>query len=408
MAHYTNERIRIVNSHESPAIPGGGEHPPSWRHPKIIDAFSPLDTTDANNQAQKYFEISQLWDQGVRTFARSIQNSIAQAWSGAAAEASKQSIQEYTKKAEELTPALTELSARVNEAAAAITRTKNELPDPVVITWTSWLWPPNRFELQREQSQEEQAAQAAMDTHYVKPFQGIDSSIPVLPTPVSPTSSPDITVPPGGFGGGSGDGSGSGNPSSNGPGGGDQPGSPSGQEEQPQPGEETEPADQQDDSSTNQSSQGDDSTDPSSQDPASTDPASTNPAGTNPSDPGRTVPSGSNPSSPGSGSPGSPGSGSPGSPGSAATPQPGRSIPGVPGSAVVPGQSAPAAAAAAGGAMRGMGGMGMAGAPGARGGGQDDDTHQIPDYLVTQENTDELLGELPPTVPGGVIGGDAG
>ncbi|SLJ82548.1 Uncharacterised protein [Mycobacteroides abscessus subsp. abscessus] len=58
--------------------------------------------------------------------------------------------------------------------------------------------------------------------------------------------------------------------------------------------------------------------------------------------------------------------------------------------------------------MRGMGGMGMAGAPGARGGGQDDDTHQIPDYLVTQENTDELLGELPPTVPGGVIGGDAG
>ncbi|MBF6068724.1 hypothetical protein [Nocardia farcinica] len=397
-----------MTGYESARIPNGGENPESWEHPKIKEAFEPLGATEAYSQAQQYWQVRQLWDQGVRTFARSIQNSISQAWTGAAAEESKRSIQEYTAKAEELTPTLEEMYTRVRDAADAIIATKKALPDPVVITWTSWLWPPNRWELQREQSQEEQAARAAMQTHYVQPFSEIDAKIPVLPTPVSPTSSPDITVPPGGFGGGSGSSDGSGNPSSNGPGGGDQPGSPSGQEEQPQPGEETEPADQQDDSSTNQSSQGDDSTEPSSQDPASTDPASTNPAGTNPSDPGRTVPSGSNPSSPGSGSPGSPGSGSPGSPGSAATPQPGRSIPGVPGSAVVPGQSAPAAAAAAGGAMRGMGGMGMAGAPGARGGGQDDDTHQIPDYLVTQENTDELLGELPPTVPGGVIGGDAG
>ena len=47
-------------------------------------------------------------------------------------------------------------------------------------------------------------------------------------------------------------------------------------------------------------------------------------------------------------------------------------------------------------------------APGAGRGqqGADDDKHETPDYLVNAENTDELLGELPPTIPGGVLGAD--
>jgi len=47
------------------------------------------------------------------------------------------------------------------------------------------------------------------------------------------------------------------------------------------------------------------------------------------------------------------------------------------------------------------------GAPGARGGGKDEESSRAtPDYLITQENTDELLGEAPRALPGGVIGGD--
>ncbi|WP_040797124.1 WXG100 family type VII secretion target [Nocardia higoensis] len=391
-----------MSGHETPAIPGGGEYPPSWEHSEIVDAFEPLTPTDADKQAQHYFEVSELWDEGLRTFARSIQTSIAQAWSGPAAERSKESIQKYVTDAEKLTPVLNELSTRVTEAASAITQTKNALPDPVVITWTSWLWPPNRWDLQREQTEEEQAARDAMNNYYVQPFKAIDSSIPVLPTPVSPTSSPDITVPPGGFrtgdGGGSGDGSGGGAPS---------PGNPGGTtSEGDEPGDQEQSGEQQPEGESNPSGNADDSsTTPSSHDPAGTDPAGTTPASSTPSDPDRTVPSGSGPSSPGAGSPTSPGSGSPGSPGSS-TPQPGRSIAGGgTGTPTTPGTSSTAAAASAGGAGRsGMGGM--AGSPGSRGGGQDDESHKIPDYLITQQNTDELLGEVPPAVPGGVIGGE--
>lgn len=52
-----------------------------------------------------------------------------------------------------------------------------------------------------------------------------------------------------------------------------------------------------------------------------------------------------------------------------------------------------------------MGGMPMGGGAGQRGGGKDEESNRsTPDYLINQENTDELLGEAPRTIPGGVIG----
>jgi hypothetical protein len=44
--------------------------------------------------------------------------------------------------------------------------------------------------------------------------------------------------------------------------------------------------------------------------------------------------------------------------------------------------------------------------PQGRGNGEEESTHGIPEYLINQANTDELIGEVPKTVPGGVIGGD--
>lgn len=43
-----------MNGYEPTQIPGGGEHTDSWEHPDIKDAFDPLNTTDAINQAEKY------------------------------------------------------------------------------------------------------------------------------------------------------------------------------------------------------------------------------------------------------------------------------------------------------------------------------------------------------------------
>jgi hypothetical protein len=52
-----------------------------------------------------------------------------------------------------------------------------------------------------------------------------------------------------------------------------------------------------------------------------------------------------------------------------------------------------------------MGGIGGVGA-GGKGKSEDEKEHQLPEWLRTMENTDELLGPQPRTVPGGVIGGN--
>ncbi|TQM31836.1 hypothetical protein [Nocardia bhagyanarayanae] len=382
-----------MSGYEGTRIPIGGEHPDRWEHPDINNAFEPLDTTEAVNQAQKYWQVHQLWDQGLQTFARSIQNSISQAWSGPAAEQAKLRIDGYAKDAEKLTPAIAEMYSRVRDAAASIVKTKNALPDPVIVTWTSWAWPPHRWDLQREQSQQAQEARAVMGTHYVTPFSEADGKIPVLPTPITPTSSLDISPPPpGGYlnGPGPGPGGPGPGPGSGVPGDTDGDGVPDTPVEEPTE-EETPEDTTTDDTSTNSTS--------TTTTPTTQTPTSTTPAGLNPTDPNRTVPSGL-PSGPGS--PGGPGPGTPGVP---TPPGMGRSIQGVP---TTPGTQSPVGglAAASNGNTRGMAGMPGMGAPGARGGGKDDEEHKLPEYLVTQENTDELLGEIPKTIPGGVIGGD--
>ncbi|MGW5920069.1 hypothetical protein ACWFPY_13810 [Nocardia fluminea] len=143
----------------------------------------------------------------------------------------------------------------------------------------------------------------------------------------------------------------------------------------------------------------DDSTTAESTTPESTEPGSTTPASTTPSS---TVPGSGSPS----GSPGGAGSPGGGSPGGAGTPGAG-----TPGGAVA---GSPTSTGAAGGRGTGAGTAGRSGMPGmmspgaGKGGGKDDEsTKEIPDYLITQENGDELTGldTLPKMVPP-VIGAD--
>ncbi|MEV0357805.1 hypothetical protein AB0H71_17280 [Nocardia sp. NPDC050697] len=412
-----------MNGYEQPRIPGGGEQTDSWEHPDIKNAFDPLDTTEAVEQAQKYWEVHQLWEQGLATFARSIQNSIAQAWSGPAADKARDAIANYAADAQQLSPALAEMYTRVRDAATAIVDTKNAIPEPVEVSWTSWAWPPHRWDLQREQSEAAQVARTEMRQRYVEPFGQVDGQIPVLPTPIGPTVSPDIAVPPpGGYvatdsgedSPGSGSGVGSGAPGTGSPGAEESEKSEDGGEGAPEGSEEPQDgAEQQDGSETtsagtapstaNQQSTSNDSTPRTTNDPSRTVAASTVPASTVPAStvPTSTTPTGTPGYTP-SGTP-SPTS-SPGSPSSTNQPGPGRSIPGGPGSTVAPAAAAAAAQAQAGRSASGYPGMFGAGA--GRGRGEGDSEHQRPDYLVNQENTDELLGETPRTVAGGVIGGD--
>ncbi|MGW4324535.1 WXG100 family type VII secretion target [Nocardia sp. NPDC004573] len=383
-----------MSGYENKRIPNGGEHADSWEHSRINDTFKPLNPTDAFTQADTYWQARNEWERGVETFARSIQTSIAQAWSGPAAEQSKSAIAKYTSEAQNLTTSLEELYYRVRDAATAIADTKKALPDLIDFTFGERIFHPTRWSLNGERSEAEQSARVAMKEFYVQPFSEMDGKIPVLPTPVGPTASVDIPAPPpGGYK--NDDSSG---PTSNDAGNGPttDSGTPGDKDGNGKP-DETSTEEQQSTDESNQNEQSaETTTDDTSTTPAGVNPTSTTPAST--TDPTKTAPAGT----PTPHSPGTPGT--PGTPSTTNQPQQPRSVPGTPGT---PSTSVhPAAAARATSGLRGASGMPGMMAPGARGGGKDDESeHKTPDYLITQENTDELLGEPPRTLPGGVIGG---
>ncbi|WP_431939827.1 WXG100 family type VII secretion target [Nocardia grenadensis] len=374
--------------YENAIIPKGGEHPDGWDHPKISGAFSPLDVNDATGQAGKYLLMKLMWEQGFETFLRSTQASLAQAWSGPAAEQSKQAIQDYIDRhARPVTPALEALANGIRAAADAIVETKKSIPEPMDAGgWVNRHW--NQFWHDEEIGRRTEEARVVMKTHYVDRFGELDTQIPVIPVPVGPTSATDIPAPPpGGYTTGTGNPGATSPESPTGTAGekpaGETPGTPEGETPGETPGEET--------------------TQPTTTDPGdtATDPASTaTPTGTTPTVPAGTTPAGVTTS------PGSPGGTPPGGPGSPGTPEsqtPGRTVQGAPNTAAgVPAAASAAAANAA--ANRGMTGMPMGGAGAGRGGQDDESKRSTPDYLINQENTEELLGDIPSTIAGGVIG----
>ncbi|MEV0337782.1 WXG100 family type VII secretion target [Nocardia sp. NPDC050713] len=383
-----------MNENEPARITGGGELPKKYKHVEISGAFNPLQPTLAHGIADRYKTLATQWEAGVEVFYSSIKKSIDGAWDGNAADKALDAIKRYTKSAQDLTTPLTNLGTRVGEAAQAIADTNSRLPEPVEekAWWhkDSWPWVGTNRDGVIEDRQEE--AQAVMKDYYVTPFVGLDGKIPVLPQPIDPTNPLDISAPTKN-GDGNGDGNGNGNGNGNGTNTGVNPG------DDPTTTEDTTDDPGAEDEPTDESTTDDTSTDPSSTD---TTPSSTTPAGTDPTKPGAnqpTVPAGTNPA----GTPGGPGPGIPGPGPGTGTPSPGRGIPGAPGA---PGTNPAGAAAAATTPGRGMAGMPGMGGLGARPGGksEDDGDHKIPEYLITMENTEELLGELPKTLPGGVIG----
>ncbi|WP_433490677.1 WXG100 family type VII secretion target [Nocardia grenadensis] len=380
--------------YENPTILGGGEHTNEWEHSEIKAAFSPLLVQDAIDQAERYWQMRQLWEQGVETFIRSTRASLAQSWSGPAAEQSKQAIQDYIDQyARPATSALEALSAGVRNAATAIVETKNAIGDPLTTDgFKGWL---NETFNDSEIGRRTEAARVAMQTHYVGRFGELDTQIPVIPVPVGPTSTTDIpALPPGGYDTDTGNPGATTSESPTGTAGetpaGETPGTPEAETPGEAPGEET--------PESTATDPGDTTTDPGD---TATAPASTaTPTGTTPTVPAGTTPSGvtTSPGSPGGAPPGGPGS-----PGTPESPTPGRTVQGAPNTAAgVPAAASAAAANAA--ANRGMTGMPMGGAGAGRGGQDDESKRSTPDYLINQENTEELLGDIPPTIAGGVIG----
>ncbi|MFQ6392328.1 hypothetical protein ACLMAJ_02620 [Nocardia sp. KC 131] len=368
---------------EGTQIPPQGENVFHWDRGQIEDAFQPLDPKDAHDAAMKYSNVATQWDQGLETFSRSVKASIAEAWEGSAADKAKDAITRYTTDAGTLTPLITQMSNDMQAAAEAIRSVATGIPEANHHSWTANVWPPRASEEEKTTNEATAGARQAMLENYVNKFAAFDKQVPVLPTGLNPTNPLDISEPtkPKGDDPGSTKPTGSGNPNS--------PSTTEDPKETTENPEETKTEEESTDDST--------STDPSKTNPTSTDPSSTptNPTALDPSKLGSpTTPSGT-PS--GLGSPG--GSGTP-----SGSPNPGHSVPGTPGAPT--GTNPAAAAAGKPGGTGGMPGMGGMGSGAGKGKGDEEGTHQTPDYLINAENTAELIGEIAPTVPGGVIGAD--
>ncbi|MFX0580511.1 WXG100 family type VII secretion target [Nocardia nepalensis] len=372
-----------MTGNESTQIPPHGENVFRWERTEIEDAFTPLNPKVAHDSAMSYSNVATQWDQGLETFARSVQGSIAEAWEGSAADKAKDAINRYVTDAHKLTPLITQMSNDMQSAAEGVRAVANGIPEANHHSWTANVWPPRAHEEEGTKSEATAGARNAMLTNYVNKFAEFDGRVPVLPTALDPTNPLDISGPTKSGGNG---------PGSSGPGGtsgGTTGGTSSGGETKDGPKSEDKSPEETASTDTDPTNSTSGSTNPSST--TSTTPTTTTTTTTTPST--ATTPS-STPISTGS-------SGSPGSSSTSTTPSPGRTVSGTP---ATTGSTTPTAAATAATSSRGTSGMSGMGAGAGRGKSDEDSTHQIPDYLINAANTEELLGEIARTVEGGVIG----
>ncbi|MEV6557743.1 hypothetical protein AB0M22_18665 [Nocardia sp. NPDC051756] len=368
-----------------------------------VDAMKPGQAWEAS---QMWQNLSSSFRDKSRTFGDAINATVANGWTGTAAQKAVQSVSRYVEQSQQLTLATELISVKLSEFYTGLHQTQALMPrasdsSPDLRGKTL----PSEGVLKvddHNQTEATEEARRVLRTVYWQVANQTDNGVPVVPNSPTLVSNPD------------------------------QPSSPPSNSSNPPPSSSTGDQPKQENPASNEDKTGDKSGDKSgdpSQDPNSTQPASNNPQTTpssttpqsttqannpastpnatsttpNQNNPGTTpvttpTPSRSSPGSPTTRSPGSPGSpGSPRTSTTPGTPSPGRSIPGTPGQ---PGTAAPLAARAGtstGAAGRpGMGGMPIGGA-GAK---KDDDegAHQTKDYLIG-DWSEELLGEPNKAVP---------
>ncbi|WP_067894054.1 WXG100 family type VII secretion target [Nocardia vaccinii] len=377
----------MTGQNEPTQIPNGGENVFAWSRQDIQDAFEHLDTSDAQAQALKYATAASEWDQGLETFKRSVGASISEAWEGASAEAAKKAITEYTTDAANLTDLLSGIGKDISAAANAVVQTKNGIKPAARHSWTTNIPYFGRAQAASEEhtrTQNEADTREAMLQHYVTEFRKTDSSVPVLPPSLNPIKQDTNNGP---------------NVSSAGPNASTTNSGPTNtNSNDTNTKDSTDPSNQSNDQNQSTNPSSDTSSSPTSKDSSDkNDSTSTTPSAT---DSTATTPSSVSPSSYTS-------SGTGGSGGDTSGGGVGRSVPGT----STPNANQAVAAAAStrtSTSTSGLGGMGGMGGGAGRGKGEQDEdrTHTTPDYLINAENAEELIGDLPRTLPGGVIGGD--
>ncbi|WP_280431427.1 hypothetical protein [Nocardia brasiliensis] len=351
--------------------------------------------------AEAWFKIGTAFRETTETFNASVQRTIANGWSGQAAGKAAEAVRTYSDGAGQLTTSAHLLYAKLTEMYTGLNQTQALMPGltaPVDLKGKTL--PADGAMKSGDYTADEarEEAKRVLQTVYWQVANQTDNGVPIIPPAPTVVRDPSTPVVPS-------SGPGTSNPSSATPSGtdgaagaeADPAGQPNSAASEANPATNTQTASTGSPSTTsattNQSAAAP-TTATTTGTPATTTPVATTPtpAGT----PGPGTPSRSNPVSPFSRSGPGTTSGEPGK-----QPAPGRSVPGNP---QQPGVVPAAAARTATGTATGRAGTsGMPGmAPGAAGRGNDDEkTTGTKDYLITQENSEELtgLGALPKTVP---------
>ncbi|WP_327114376.1 hypothetical protein OHB12_34310 [Nocardia sp. NBC_01730] len=352
---------------QSPKVPES-----AYKNPDGIDDLyqrvQAMSVTDVVALHQRWESIRNRLEQGLQGFAPDISKAMEGKWEGAAAKAAADGIKEYVDKSSGLIGSVQIVAEKVKIIRSGIEVTRPAVQETPGHTWTSnvasWVPGPTwKLNQHREDAAHDASVNVVKNVFYPA-VREADTGVPLVPKPYNPVQKPGDL------------------PSSNNAGQPSSPGKDPGDKfttvEQQSSGTENTPEDT-DSAGTNLLAEQQNTPDQTATTPAGTNP-STQPANTTGTDP--------SPTRPGTPSPGSPGTPNPGVPG-LGTPIPGRSVKALP---AVPNGVPVAAAARTGAGRPGMGGMPGMMPPGARGKGDDDKEHQTKDYLVNQQNGEELTG----------------
>ncbi|MFD3745164.1 hypothetical protein [Nocardia sp. NPDC058633] len=340
----------------------------------LYERVSAMSMADVNTLHTRWETLRNKLDEGFKTYDAEIGKAIAEKWTGNAGASAGAGIAEYVEKSSSLLASAQMMAEKVKlvESAMQITKDRVKPHEGSTISGIASYIPGPTWKMDSHNSDTAKAEGAeVVKGVYYKAIGEADSNVPLVPQPYNPL---DTGSKPGDDNGNQGDTTGT-KPTTQ------QPSTEQPTTEQPtteQPTTEQPTTEQPTTENPSDDEAGDDTT-PSSTEPAATTPQSTVPAGTTP---GSTTPLGTG---------GSPGGGSPGAstPGSGV---PGAAVPGTPGGAAAGKTGAGVSSAGSGAAGRGMSGMGGMGAGGGRGKGEDEKESGTKDYLITQENGDELTG----------------
>ncbi|MFE5706625.1 hypothetical protein [Rhodococcus koreensis] len=373
-------------------------HSDQWDHARIASAVAGMDVEHVSGIARAWTELGTTAHDAIVEFSDAIKKAISESWQGAAASAAYGETERYSTSAPEAQDQLHGVAAALTPLAETVASLRSQVPETI----GTGLWDkltPWDTDTEDEYYRREGEAREKMATIYNPGLATSDGNVPAFTRPESRVDVPSGPSAPGvdyssgapssseRFGG----------PSAGRPSAGDAPDidSPD-RDASAAPGTPAADGAQQNAETAPSSA-----TAPA---PAATAPASVSGDQAQRRSvlpPGADSSSGAGSRSAGAGGGAGAGGFGVGGLGGASGVGAGSRAGARPGS-TPPGGAGPAAGGRTGAGIRGTGPMGggmMGGAPGAAKGGGEDKEHKTPDYLITLDNGNELIGKLPLVSP---------